>query len=50
MFNELLRPFTPNEIDAHAANQFVLFYVMCDAPLAALFQVDAVELDGRTLH
>ncbi len=42
--------FTPSEIDAHAAYRFVLYHVMREAPLDALFRVDAVELDGRTVH
>ena len=37
--------FTPSEIDAHAAYRFVLYHVMHDAPLARLFQVDAIMLD-----
>ena len=42
--------FTPSEIDAHAACRFVLYHVMREAPIDSLFRVDALELDGRTVH
>ncbi len=42
--------FTPSEIDAHSAYRFALYHVMRDAPLERLFQVDAIDLDGRTRH
>lgn len=42
--------FTPSEIDARAAYRFVLYHVMREASLDTLFRVDAVELDGRTVH
>ena len=42
--------FTPSEVDAHQAYRFVLYHVMRDVALERVFQVEAVELDGRTLH
>jgi len=42
--------FTPSEIDAHQAYRFALYHVMRAAPLERLFQVDAVDLDGRAMH
>ncbi len=42
--------FTPSEIDAYAAYRFALYHVMRDAPMDRLFQIDAVDLDGRAHH
>lgn len=42
--------FTPSEIDAHAAYRFVLYHVMREAPLDGLFRVDAMDIDGSTVH
>lgn len=42
--------FTPSEIDAHQAYRFVLYHVLHDARPQRVFQVQALELDGQTVH
>ena len=42
--------FTPSEIDANEAYRFVLYHVMQDAPLDAIFGIDNFIVDGQTQH
>lgn len=42
--------FTPSEIDAHAAYRFVVYHVLQEAALDALFQVEVHELGAAVVH
>lgn len=42
--------FTPSELDAHEAWRFVLYHVMRDAPLDAIFRVQARDVVAGTVH
>lgn len=38
--------FTPSELDAHEAWRFALYHVMADAPMDAIFRIEAHEITG----
>ena len=42
--------FTPSEIDAGTAYQFVLYHVMQRAPLEDIFRITSINVDGSVLH
>jgi hypothetical protein len=41
-------PFTPGELDAHEAYGFVLYHVMADAPMDAIFRIAVHEVGGAS--